>query len=239
VQPAIPLQRRRAVQAGLHHGDLIQPSPVSLSMRFQRLDDEPVLGILVSNLRPTHPLTFLERSNHTKRPPQPWRGAGLCWNMCVWAIPTALAITSRCVKARGVYSIFSFLFYANPAWSHTQKRLRAPPRFVKNTGWKRIPFPAVASRAATPDTATTPLSAPRPTRPGRRRARADSPARCAGVSRAPPPRADHSGRESMDLLPGKLICNRVVSSGRVAPGSIAQPAPGSLPDFDPGLRWPA
>jgi hypothetical protein len=48
VQAAVGLHGRDAVWAGFHHGHTIEQPPVVLCVRFQRLNDQPLIGILLS-----------------------------------------------------------------------------------------------------------------------------------------------------------------------------------------------
>jgi hypothetical protein len=54
VQLAIPPVRGCSVGTDLDHGHLVEFAAIFLGVSFQRVDDEPLIGVLLANLSPTH-----------------------------------------------------------------------------------------------------------------------------------------------------------------------------------------
>ena len=54
VQLLVTPERRRSIRANLDYGHLVQFAAISFGVGFQRIYDEPLIGVLLTDLRPTH-----------------------------------------------------------------------------------------------------------------------------------------------------------------------------------------
>jgi hypothetical protein len=53
---AVSLHRRATVRAGLHDGNAIEDAMVAFAVRLECLEDEPLIGMLRTDLTPPHAL---------------------------------------------------------------------------------------------------------------------------------------------------------------------------------------
>jgi len=54
VQLLVTPERRRPIRANLDYGHLVQFAAISLGVGLQRIYDEPLIGVLLTDLCPTH-----------------------------------------------------------------------------------------------------------------------------------------------------------------------------------------